>query len=194
MEQQLFLTSKVIGVDKIINKLGYIQIDTISIVERSHNHILWTRNKNFEHKELNELINKKKIFEYWDHAASYLPIKFYKYSLYRKRKFKKEYSHWFKENKRLLKFVKDRINGEGALMSKDFESEGKTRTGWWDWKPAKRALEMMFHSGDLVISERRNFQKVYDLKENFYSEFESMVFIQNLKVWKFRVMRSILNI
>ena len=70
----------------IIEHLGYIQIDTISVVERSHNHILWSRMPRYKKPMLGELVEKDKtIFEYWSHAAAYLPMRDYRFSLIRKK-------------------------------------------------------------------------------------------------------------
>jgi uncharacterized protein len=150
---------------KIIEKLGYIQIDTISIVERAHKHVLWTRFPTYDNSMLDELIDRdKKVFEFWDHAASYLPMKHYRFSLPRKKKYIERYKEWARSKRKLLKYVKERIKAEGPLQSKDFSEPGK-RGDWWDWKPTKDALEYLFHSGELMVHARKSFQKVYDLPE-----------------------------
>lgn len=150
---------------KIIERLGYIQIDTISVVERAHKHILWTRFPEYQNELLDQLIDKdKKVFEFWDHAASYLPMSHYRYSLPRKSRYKKSHKAWASKNRKLIKGVLDRIKAEGPLQSRDFKDDNK-RGLWWDWKPAKDALEYLFHSGELMVHARKNFQKVYDLTE-----------------------------
>ncbi len=149
----------------IITTLGYIQIDTISIVERAHKHVLWSRLPEYKNEMLDELIDKdKKVFEFWDHAAAYLPMKYFRYSLPRKKMYAEKYKHREKKNKKLLQFILDRIAAEGPLQSRDFE-ETKKRGLWWDWKPAKEGLEYLFHTGRLMAKARRSFQKVYDLPE-----------------------------
>ncbi|NOS83629.1 MAG: winged helix-turn-helix domain-containing protein [Ignavibacteria bacterium] len=151
----------------IITRLGYIQIDTISIVERAHKHVLWTRLPEYRNEMLDELIDKdKKVFEFWDHAAAYLPMKHFRFTLPRKEMYAKKYKHWEKKNRKLLNFIIDRITNEGPLQSRDFE-ETKKRGLWWDWKPAKEGLEFLFHTGRLVARARKSFQKVYDLPERF---------------------------
>lgn len=150
----------------IIEKISYVQIDTISIVERAHNHILWSRLPAYKKSMLDELMAKdKKIFEYWSHAAAFLPMRDYRFSLRRKEHYGKTYKHWAEKNKKLLNFVRDRITAEGPLQSRDFEHPPRKGAGWWDWKPSKDALEFLFHSGELMILQRKNFQKVYDLTE-----------------------------
>ncbi len=151
----------------IITKLGYVQIDTISIIERAHKHILWTRFPGYRNDMLDELIDKdKKVFEFWDHAAAYLPMKFYRFSLPRKKMYAEKYKTWEKKNKKLLKYILERISAEGPLQSRDFD-DPKKRGLWWDWKPAKEGLEFLFHTGRLIARARKNFQKVYDLPERF---------------------------
>lgn len=151
---------------KLIEKLSYVQIDTISVVERSHHHILWSRMKAYEKTKTDELLEKDKlIFEYWAHAASYLPMKDYRFSLIRKRRYSKKYKTWGSANKKIIKRVLDRIKSEGPMQSRDFEDNRKIKSGWWDWKPSKDALDYLFHSGELMVSKRSGFQKVYDLTE-----------------------------
>jgi len=150
---------------KIIEKIGYAQIDTISIVERAHHHILWTRLPAYKKSILDELMKEKKIFEYWSHAAAFLPMKDYRFSLRRKENYKERYKAWANKNKKIIDFARDRITNEGPLQSKDFEHPPRIKKGWWDWKPTKEALEYLFHTGEFMVAERKNFQKVYDLTE-----------------------------
>lgn len=153
----------------IIEQLGYIQIDTISIVERAHRHILWTRFPAYNEELLTELIDKdKKVFEYWDHAAAFMPMKDFRFAFFRKSRFTKgntAWGEWAKKNRKIINFVLDRIKAEGALQSRDFEHPPRKAVQWWDWKPAKQALDYLFHTGELICKARRNFQKVYDLPE-----------------------------
>ena len=151
------------GVLEAIRHLAYIQIDTVSVIERAHHHSLWTRVENYKSKHLDALIEEKKIFEYWFHAASFLPIQDYRYCLPRMNSILKGDKHWFTPNKKLMNSVLNRIKAEGSLGSKDFENPKKNKGGMWNWKPAKIALEQLFMSGKLMISKRINFQKVYDL-------------------------------
>jgi uncharacterized protein YcaQ len=149
-----------------ITRLGYIQIDTLSVVARAHHHTLWSRSPAYRETHLDELMRAKKIFEYWSHAAAYLPMSEYRFSLVRKKLYSSGKIHWFREdNPKMKKYVLDRIRAEGALQSKDFEHVKKTPGQWYEWKPAKRALEQLFMEGKLMVAERKGFQKVYDLTE-----------------------------
>ncbi|RXQ95601.1 winged helix-turn-helix domain-containing protein [Ancylomarina salipaludis] len=148
-----------------IERLGYVQIDTISVVQRAHHHTLWNRNPRYQNAHLDQLIANKQVFEYWSHAAAYLPMSDYRYSLVRKQAIASgEQNHWYEPDKKLMREVLKRIESEGPLMAKDFEHTGKKRLDWMS-KPAKRALEHLFMQGELMIPLRNNFHKVYDLTE-----------------------------
>ncbi|MBI9058041.1 MAG: AlkZ family DNA glycosylase [Labilibaculum sp.] len=153
-----------------IEHLGYIQIDTISAIERAHHHTLWNRNPLYQNTHLDQLVADKKVFEYWSHAAAYLPMRDYRFSLPRKRAIANgDAKHWFKRDKKLMNSVLKRIADEGPLMAKDFEHTGKKK-GEWTTKPAKQALENLFMQGDVMIGSRLNFHKVYELTERVLPE------------------------
>lgn len=147
-----------------IEHLGYIQIDTISVVERAHHHTLWTRNPAYQAQHLDQLLAQKQIFEYWSHAAAYLPMCDYRFSLRRKQALLSgTLDHWYARDEQLMQEILARIQAEGPVMAKDFEAGAKTPE--WHSKPSKRALEYLFMQGDLMIPYRKNFHKVYDLTE-----------------------------
>lgn len=149
----------------VIEHLGYIQIDTISVIERAHHHTLWSRNPRYDSSQLDQLVVDKKVFEYWSHAAAYLPMRDYRFSLRRKRALATgEKEHWYERDDQMIQFVLDRITAEGPLMARDFEHDGNSKGGWRA-KPAKQALEYLFMQGDLMVPGRANFHKVYDLTE-----------------------------
>ena len=152
---------------KVIEHLGYVQIDTISVVERAHHHVFWSRCPKYQPSDLDKLVRNRKVFEYWSHAASFLPMRDYRFTLPMKKEFSKRESSWYPKDEKLMKRVLKRIKKEGPLRSKDFQREdGSKSSGWWDWKPAKKALERLFFEGKLEVSRREGFQKVYDLPEN----------------------------
>lgn len=148
-----------------------MQIDTISVVERAHHHVLWTRVKNYRPEYLDIAIRDKQIFEYWFHAAAYLPMHDFRFALPRMQAIKAGEKHWFGQiDKKLLRSVYKRIETEGPLRTRDFTDTSSTNTGWWDWKPAKQAIEKLFMQGDLMIVGREGFQKRYDLTERVLPE------------------------
>ena len=153
------------GAAATVERLGYVQIDTIAVIERAHEHTLWVRQDSYQPSMLHQLLAvDRRVFEYWTHAASYVPMRDYRHYQRRMQARGARSRAWLEANADLVDRVRDRIRAEGALAAADFESDGR-RGPWWDWKPAKRALECLFYNGELMISERRNFQRVYDLAE-----------------------------
>ncbi|EPJ46168.1 MAG: hypothetical protein OFPI_34790 [Osedax symbiont Rs2] len=170
LQQQLHINSSAPrgeqGVLLALKHLGYIQIDSISVIVRAHHHSLYNRVKGYKEQHLNQLQRSAEIFEYWSHAAAYLPMSAYRHSLVRKLALKNGQQHWFKKDPKMMAHVLEKISDCGPMMAKDFSDTKNTNSGWWDWKPAKIALEQLFMQGDLMVTERRGFQKVYDLTEN----------------------------
>jgi uncharacterized protein YcaQ len=170
LNQQGLLKADSFGLGKqatlrAIEQIGYVQIDTISVVERAHHHVLWSRVSNYEPQYLTELVAERQLFEYWSHAAAWLPMKDYRFSLPRMKQASGD-RHWFDDcDKKLIQQVLHRVQHEGALLARDFEDTRKGKKEWWDWKPAKRALEQLFMQGELMVTRREGFQKVYDLPE-----------------------------
>jgi len=149
-----------------IEHLGYIQIDTISVVERAHHHVLWSRIPDYQPVALDRLLEQKVVFEYWFHAAAFLPMNHYRFALPRMQAIKSGKKHWFANTSRkLMREVYRRIETEGPLMARDFQDNVKRKGGWWEWKPAKQALEQLFMEGDLMVVGRQGFQKRYDIAE-----------------------------
>lgn len=163
------LGSGLAGAEKALCRIGHVQIDTISVVARAHHHILYNRVGRYDETLLNRLVKAHRAFEYWSHAACYLPMGDYRFALPMMRGVANgEWGWWHRDrNPRLRAWVMDRIRAEGPLFARDFEDTRQRRAGWWDRKPAKRALEQLFMEGDLVSIERRGFQKRYELAERF---------------------------
>ena len=154
------------AVFRTVQHLGYIQIDTISVVERAHHHVLATRVPSYQLKWLDQLQKEGKILEYWAHAAAYLPMEDFRFTLPLKKYFAEWKDPWPKSDRRLMAEVLQRIEKEGPLMARDFHSTTKRQNqGWWDWKPAKLALERLFFQGSLITIGRSGFQKIYDIPE-----------------------------
>ncbi len=157
------------GVLRVIERIGRVQIDTLAVVQRAHHHTLWSRFPDYEPRLLEEVHGSDRaVFEYWCHAACYLPMCDYRYYLPRMRAASQapRTRQWLSKNDALVRHVKERIRREGPLLSADFAApKGRKPGSWWDWKPEKRALETLFDMGELMIAKRRNFQRVYDLAE-----------------------------
>ncbi len=154
------------GARKAINHIGYVQIDTISVVERAHHHVFHSRVPNFKPAMTNQMLLDGDIFEYWAHAAAFLPIADFRFSLPYKQAIKNGQVHWYSNpDKKLMRELIARIRSEGPIRSRDLENNTSKHAGWWDWKPAKKALEQLYMQGDLMVSNREGFQKTYDLTE-----------------------------
>ena len=157
------------ALDRLVEQLGYIQIDTISVVERAHHHTAWARLPAARAGWLERLLEARRVFEYWGHAASYLPSSDYRFYLPAMRRYRENPHAWAAEqqrrHKKTIAAVRERIRQDGPLTAQDFETPDGSRGPWWDWKPAKAALEVLFWQGELMIAGRRGFQRVYDLTE-----------------------------
>jgi len=156
------------GAAQVVEFLGYVQIDSIAVIERAHDDILWNRQADFAPGILGELLaTDRRVFEYWTHAAAYVPFDDYRYYLPRMAAAHnwRRQALFRKENKKLVREVYERIRHDGAMASADFDYQDAKRGPWWDWKPAKRALEVLFNTGELMVSARRRFQRVYDIAE-----------------------------
>jgi uncharacterized protein YcaQ len=153
-----------------IRQLSYVQIDSISVAARAHHHVFQTRNSNHVENDLDRLVREKKVFEYWSHAAAFLPMDDFRFSLYPKGEVLKAEKFWFEKNKKVMRHVLRRIRTEGPLQSKDFEHPPQGANPWYEWKPAKIALQILFMEGRLMVAGRQGFQKVYNLTERVLPE------------------------
>jgi uncharacterized protein YcaQ len=160
-----------------IEQLGCVQIDTLQMVHRSHYVILWSRLGTYNPADLDKLLydpDHRHCFEYWFQAACILPYSQYPNLLPVMRRHKERYydsnhrwGQWMARDghAELTAAVYERIRQEGPLRGRDFEYTGPQRAGWWDWKPSKIALEALYDMGDLMVANRINFQRVYDLRQ-----------------------------
>lgn len=149
-----------------IRRLGYLQIDTIFVVERAHHHILWSRVPDYRPIHLAALQSEtKEVFEYWGHALAYLPTSDFRFFARAMREHARNPGPWFRsvtpiQRRSLLR----RIRKEGPLSIRQIEEEKKEKDHEWaSRKPSKRALEHLFYSGELAISRREGMLKNYEL-------------------------------
>jgi hypothetical protein len=143
-----------------------VQLDTIHVVRRAHEHVLWTRVPDAPDHALEVLqAAPRRIVEYWAHAAAYLPLEAWRFCLPRMKRIRRSGHEWFDVDRRVVAQVRRRITAEGPLGVADFRAPPRRAEGWWSWKPAKIALEYLFHAGEVMAIGRRQFHKVYDLAE-----------------------------
>jgi uncharacterized protein len=154
-----------------LERLGAIQIDSINVVARSHELVLAARAGPHDRAAFDRLVYRRRAgFEYWGHAASFLPMAHYRLCLPRMRRLTEATRGWWvdvrQRNRHLYGPVLDRIRAEGPLAASAFrDPEGPRRGSWWDWAPAKHVLEDLFDCGTLLVHDRVNFERRYDLAE-----------------------------
>ena len=147
--------------------LGCVQLDTLHVVNRAHYITLWARCGAYSIDDFTRLIyspGQRRLYEGWGHAASIIPLEHYRYHRWRVSSGSRQ---WLEKdgNRELAQQTLERIRSEGGLRVGDFEYSGPQRGAWFDWKPPKMALEVLFALGDLMVADRVNFQRVYDLSE-----------------------------
>ena len=149
----------------LIRRMGVLQIDSISVVARSPYLVLWSRLGSYEPRWLDELLAEGALFEYWSHAACFIPIE--DYGLYRRLMIEggEKTRSWMRAHHEEIQHVMEHISENGAVRSAEFARTDGRAGGWWEWKPEKRALEHLFAAGELMISRRENFHRVYNLRE-----------------------------
>jgi uncharacterized protein len=153
-------------VENAIRRLGAVQLDSISTVDRAHRLTLSSRIGAYDETELQGLLASGRVFEYWAHEACLLPIELWPHF----RRTMEGDAHWgfheraMREHGDLVEPVLERIRAEGPLGSRDFEGRGSS-TDMWNWKPAKMVLEALWDNGVLAVAGRQSFQRRYDLAE-----------------------------
>ena len=159
------------GLLAMIERLGFVQVDSIRTVERAHHMILFSRNQTYRQTDLEHLIEKdRSLFEHWTHDASIVPSAFFPFWKWRFRRegprMLERWRRWQGEGfDAAFTETLERIRDGGPVMARDLKSADHVSGGWWNWHPSKTALEYLWHTGHLAIVGRRNFQKVYDLSE-----------------------------
>jgi uncharacterized protein len=155
------------AVYRLIDHLGFVQLDTNYVVERAHHHVMAARVPDYEPDWLGELVADGRIFEYFTSDAGYIPMRDFRFSLPVKEGFSVNRKPVTPAETRLMKQVLDRVEREGPLMVGDFENDRlEASSGWWDWRPAKVALERLYLDGKLTITRTKSFHKVYDVPMN----------------------------
>jgi len=155
------------AVYKLIEHLGYVQIDTNYTVERAHHHAIATRVPDYKIEWLEELEADGRIYEFFTSDAEYMPMRNFRYSLPVKAAFLANRKPLTAGELNLMDKILDRIGRDGPLMVKDFDNDRQeASSGWWDWRPAKLALERLYLDGRLMVTRGKDFHKVYDLPRN----------------------------
>ena len=150
-----------------VEHLGYVQIDTINVIERCHHHILWTRIPAYRRAHLHQAQSiDKSVFEYWTHALSYVPARDLRFFIPAMKRHAREGHKWFATvTPADLRKVMTLIRRDGALTIRDIDDDVLVEKEhlWASRKPSKRALQLAFYNGVLTISERNGMLKTYEL-------------------------------
>lgn len=160
----------------IIQRMSLLQIDTINIVARSPYLVLFSRLGHYQPDWLDNALRQGELMEYWAHEACFLPRS--DFALVRHRMLSpdnmgwKYRQAWMQEHAEDIEQLIAHIHEKGPVRSADFEHPRKGTSGWWEWKPHKRHLEGLFTAGKVMVVERRNFQRVYDLTHRVMPEWD----------------------
>jgi hypothetical protein len=160
---------------ELIERIGFVQVDSINVVERAQHLTLASRLQGYRPALLTRLLERdRRLFEHWTHDAAAIPVLWYPHWHHRFERYRQRVLEhpWWRERvgadpKAIVAHVRARLRSEGPLMTKDFEDERPQGTdkAWWGWKPAKAALEYLWRVGEVAVAKRVNFHKVYDLTE-----------------------------
>jgi len=165
-----------------IRRMGLLQIDSIHVVARSPYFVLWSRLGAYDPAWLDTLLAEGALFEYWAHAACFLPIE--DYPLYRRIMLwgqdgglmsatpNARRRAWLAAHQAEVDLILDRIRTGGPVRAADFPRADGRRGTWWDWKPEKEVLERLFYAGVLMVARREHFQRVYDLRERVLPDWD----------------------
>lgn len=178
-----------------IQRMGVLQIDTISVVARSSYLVLWSRLGTYERAWLDELLAEGALFECWAHEACFVPIE--DYPAHRQRMFStdqaplRRHRQWLIDHPVEAARFLDHIRETGPVRSADFARTDGRASGWWDWKPEKYALERLFGAGELMIARRQNFARVYDLRERVHPTWDDSLLPGASTAWEHFVTASV---
>ena len=171
------------GIDDVysaVERVGWVQIDTLQVVRRAQYLTLWSRLGTYDPDHLDTLLfdngnvshdNNRRLFEYWTHAACIIPLTEYRYLMPMMRQRSLGRGTWHRkwvadpENQKLVREVLKRVKADGASRPADFRTEKRAPGSWWNWDHSKIALEYLYDTGELAISNRVNFQRIYDARD-----------------------------
>lgn len=156
----------------LIERLGFVQLDSINTVARAHDLILFSRRPRYRPSDMTRLYAPNRaLFEHWTHDAAVIPLEYYRWWHMRRQRdaalLRSKWRDWRRDGfEAQFQNVIDQIKEQGPVCSADVgKGEARGSGGWWDWHPSKTALEYLWRSGALCVVGRSGFQKRYDLTE-----------------------------
>ncbi|MBP9046842.1 MAG: crosslink repair DNA glycosylase YcaQ family protein [Tabrizicola sp.] len=161
----------------LIERIGFVQVDSINTVARAHDMILWSRRQAFRPPALKRLLERdRSLWEHWTHDASILPVRLHGVWQHRFKRdedrLHKNWKAWFRDGyEAQFDNILNRITKDGPVGTADVgEGEVRGKGGWWDWHPSKTALEWLWRTGRIAVTRREGFAKIYDLTERVIPE------------------------
>ena len=156
----------------LVERIGFVQVDSINTVARAHDMILWSRRQSFRPAALKRLLERdRSLWEHWTHDASILPTRLHGVWQHRfardAMRLEANWRKWFREGyEGQFDTILNRIAKDGPVGTSEVgEGELRGKGGWWDWHPSKTALEWLWRTGQVAVTRRDGFRKIYDLAE-----------------------------
>ena len=152
-----------------VQRLSAIQIDSVNVLARAHYLPVFSRYGPYPPAVLDDLVHgRRELFEYWGHAACFLPIELYPYVRWRMDGQVENWGGGEAQAQAFLEAVFAEVAERGPLSAGEIPIGGKSKSAWWGWSDAKRAVEVLFRQGRVAIAGRRNFERLYDIPERVF--------------------------
>ena len=160
---------------RLLDGLGFVQVDSVLTLARAHDMILWSRHPGYRPPDLQALVQERGAFEHWTHDAAVIPVEFWPHWRHRfdrdRQRLDKRWEAWHGPDFRAqLDRTLRHIAENGPTRSGDLAEGPRRDPGWWNWHPSKVALEYLWRVGELSVARRDAFQKVYELTERVIPE------------------------
>ena len=153
------------SVINMLEHLGAVQLDTISVLARSHELVAYARLGAIGRKPVDSAYwGGDTAFEYWSHAACILPMSEWPWFAFRRRHYARRGQRWHGVPAKALKGIVQRLRTVGPLTTRELGGAKKSEY-WWDWSEAKIGIEWLLDVGEVVVSRREGWRRVYDLPE-----------------------------
>jgi uncharacterized protein YcaQ len=163
------------GINRLIERLGILQIDSVNALVRSHYLPLFSRLGNYPADLLDQAAwsqgRRRTLFEYWGHEASLLPLSMYPLMRWRMQRASRgediyqQLARFGREQQDTIRRVLASVEQQGALGAGSLSTRKERAGPWWDWSAEKHALEWLFAAGEVTVAGRRGFERLYDLPE-----------------------------
>lgn len=160
---------------RMLRRLGVVQIDSVNALVRSHYLPLFSRLGDYPVELLEQMAwgrgRQRKLFEYWGHEASLLPLELYPLLVWRMQRARqgqgiyRQLAQFGREQQAVIARVLDAVRERGALGAGSLSTRQERAGPWWDWSAEKHALEWLFAAGEVTVAGRRGFERLYDLPE-----------------------------